>query len=185
MKHQLIAFVGFKQSGKTTASQYLQEKHGYIRHNFKDALVREIKQNFPDLLREIAFPEGSWFGKGVIEIEFAINKLFEEKPPLMRALMVNYGTEVRRREDPDYWVNEWNRMFPLGQVVTDDVRFVNEAQKVRERGGIIIRIKRTDITTGGDHQSETEQLQIDADHTIEVGKGEQQKLYDELERIIT
>jgi len=44
---KLIAFVGFKQSGKTTASQYLQEKHGYIRHNFKDALVREIKQNFP------------------------------------------------------------------------------------------------------------------------------------------
>jgi hypothetical protein len=157
---KLIAFVGFKQSGKTTASQYLQEKHGYIRHNFKDALVREIKQNFPDLLEVL---ERQW------------------KNEMVRS----GGTEVRRKDNPDYWVNEWNRMFPLGHVVTDDVRFVNEAQKVRERGGIIIRIKRTDITTGGDHQSETEQLQIDADYTIEVGKGEQQKLYDELERIIT
>jgi hypothetical protein len=188
---QIIGLVGFKQSGKSTAASYLESKYGFVRHNFKDALVAELKENFPDLLREIAFPEASWFGKGVIEIEFAINKLFEEKPPLIRALMQNYGTEVRRKENPDYWVDQWTKKFwelerIVYRVVTDDVRFLNEAAMIRSAKcpTAIIRIIRTDITSGGDHSSETEQLEIQADYTIEVGPGEHEKMYNKLDEIL-
>jgi hypothetical protein len=182
---RLIAFTGFKQSGKTTASRHLQDKYGYQLHNFKTGLIKEIKEKFPDLLREIAISEGSWLGRGEIEIEFAINKLFETKPPLIRALMQNYGVEVRRGGDPDYWVNEWAKnSYSQDKIVVDDVRFLNETDKVRERGGIIIRIVRTDITSGGEHSSETEQLEIVPDYTIEVGQGEHEKLYEELDKII-
>lgn len=176
---KLIGLVGFKQSGKSTAAQYLQNKYGFVRHNMKDALIAEIKQNFPDLLRAIADIEYTEQFAGQIDA------LFVNKPPLMRALMVNYGTEVRRRQDKNYWVKAW-LATPVFQnnIVTDDVRFLNESQAIKRNGGMLIRIVRTDIITGGDHSSETEHLQIEADYTIEVGPGEQEKLYAELDAIL-
>ena len=83
----LIGLIGFKQSGKTTAAEYLESK-GFERVNFKDCLIDELKQNFPDLLNEI---------KANMELRglpMSIDKLFLTKPPLVRTLMQNYGTEV-------------------------------------------------------------------------------------------
>ena len=121
---KLIGLVGFKQSGKSTAAKYLEEKYGFVRHNMKDALIAEIKQNFPDLLEGIAKAHPDITG-GMF-LDEAIQTLFEIKPPLMRALMVNYGTEVRRRQDKNYWVKAW-LATPVFQnnIVTDDVRFIN------------------------------------------------------------
>jgi hypothetical protein len=178
---KLIALVGFKQSGKSTAAKYLEEKYGFVRHNFKDSLVAELKQNFPDLLKTIAWEESL-----KINAEIPIDRLFEMKPPLMRALMINYGTEVRRKENPNYWTTEWYENWDqYTPTVADDVRFLNEAQTIKNAGGKLIRIKRTDIETGGNHQSETEQLEIEEDYLIEVAPGEQEKLYAELDRIMT
>jgi hypothetical protein len=183
----LIGLVGFKQSGKSTAASYLETKYGFVRHNFKDALVAEIKKNFPLLLEEIATASGYQKPIGYeneSHPRIVIDDLFQTKPPLMRALMQNYGTEVRRSDYNDYWTNQWYKTLPRENVVTDDVRFLNEAEEVKRYGGTIIRIIRTDIPTGGDHQSETEQLQIVADYTIEVGKGEQEKLYTKLDWLV-
>ena len=173
--HRLIGLVGFKQSGKSTAARYLQEKYGFVRHNFKDVLIAELEANFPDLLRYYLHLYGA--------LDTA--QLFREKPEPVRYLMMNYGTEVRRKEKSGYWVNQWI-VTPVfdNNVVTDDVRFLNEAQAIKNNGGIIIRIIRTDIRTGGEHSSETEQLQIEADYTIEVGQGEHKKLYAELDAIM-
>jgi hypothetical protein len=187
----IIGLIGFKQSGKSTAAKHLEEKYGFVRHNFKDALVAEIKQNFPDLLREIAFREGLYHWEDSLTetgifIPY-IDQLFDEKPPLVRALMQNYGTEVRRKENPNYWVNQWLYWAEDNynkNIVTDDVRFLNEAKAIKDLDGITIRIIRTDITTGGDHPTETEQLEIEADYTIEVGPGEHEKLYEELDKIL-
>ena len=181
---KLIGIVGFKGSGKSTAAKHLQTKYNFVRHNFKDALIAEIKQNFPDLLEVIR--EISWAEADIIE-ENSIDELFKIKPPLMRALMINYGTEVRRKENPDYWVNQWMYFAEDNynkNIVVDDCRFLNEAKAIKHLDGILIRIVRTDITTGGDHQSETEQLGIEADYTITVNAGEQDKLYAELDAIM-
>lgn len=178
----VIGLIGFKQVGKSTAAKYLEDKYGFVRHNFKDALVAEIKEKFPDLLREILERDREFF----LDCE-TIDDLFAIKPPLMRALMQNYGTEVRRGDDPNYWVWKWNEQYIKGDaknLVTDDVRFLNEAKVVKDANGTIIRLTRPDLLTGGDHQSETEQLQIVADHTIECEAGDFEKLYTELDRIL-
>jgi len=185
----LIAFTGYKQTGKTTAANHLIEHYGYMRHNFKDALVAEVKERFPDLLEEILFQEMSYHSLAQRETYIdSIDALLTTKPPLMRALLQNYGTEVRRRDNPNYWVHQWKynlHRFPLERgVITDDVRFLNEAQAIKDLGGTIIRLTRPDITTGGEHSSETEMNQIESDYTIEVGPGEQDKLYAELDRIV-
>jgi len=169
----IVGFIGFQRVGKTTASNYLIEKYGFVRHNMKDALVAEIKQNFPDLLQQLANEEN-----------ITIDQLFEMKPPLMRALLQNYGTEVRRRDNDNYWVEQWAKKLTTKDTVVDDVRFLNEAQMVRNYHGILIRLTRPDITTGGEHKSETEQLEIEADYTIECKPGEHEALYKQLDEIV-
>jgi hypothetical protein len=180
---KLIAFTGFKQSGKTTASRHLQDKYGYQLHNFKTGLIKEIKEKFPDLLEAIVSAENVAFHN---DDRTSIEELFIKKPPLIRALMQNYGTEVRRGDNPHYWSDKWLKTYPVAseRVVCDDLRFITELEAIKMKGGTIIRIVRTDITSGGDHVSETEQLEIQADYTIEVGKGEHEKLYIALDKII-
>lgn len=187
----IVGFIGFQRVGKTTASNYLIEKYGFVRHNMKDALVAEIKQNFPDLLNAIVENENDINSHlndvGVKTDDFCFEDLFIKKPPLMRALLQNYGTEVRRGDKDSYWTDQWvNKYAVIHQhVVTDDIRFKNEADTVKAfRQGILIRLTRPDITSGGTHASETEQLEIEADYTIECKPGEHEALYKRLDEII-
>lgn len=157
----IIGLTGLKQSGKSTAAKYLESKYGFKRHNFKDALVKELKRNFPDLLEEMV---------SVHDAE-NIDKLFEEKPPLIRKLLQNYGTEVRRREDSEYWIREWINNRPLSNTVVDDVRFLNEAQAVRLYGGRIVQIIKQGQESNDQHQSETEMARIIPDSKIIANEG--------------
>ena len=185
---KIIGLIGFKQVGKSTAAKHLEEHYGFVRHNMKDALVAEIKQNFPDLLREIAESTYRFRYMNSSVPPECVDKLFIEKPPLMRALLQNYGTEVRRKDDDGYWTTQWEKKlrvkYEYENIVTDDVRFLNEADAVKMQKGILIRLTRPDITTGGSHASETEQLEIEADYTIECRPGDHKHLYAELDRIV-
>jgi len=191
MKEIIIGLTGFKQVGKSTAASHLETKHGFSRHNMKDALVAELRQNFPDLLQklvELEYPSRMFSDKVAQQkwIDQAwIDQLFLDKPPLMRALMQNYGTEVRRKDNPDYWVNQWKKNSYANElIVVDDVRFENEGRAVRDRGGIIIQLTRPDIASGGTHASEQEALDIKADYTISVAKGDHEGLYRQLDTIV-
>lgn len=177
----IIGLVGLAGSGKSTVAEYISSKYGYVRLNFKDALVREVKENFPALLEELY--KIYYYQNGV----FSVDDLFTKKPKAMRALLQNYGTEVRRRDDKDYWVEQWKDIAysePVQNIVTDDVRFINEAEAVRGAGGKIIRIVRTDVSTAMDHASEKEQGLIVHDYEISVGPGEHEKLYEEIDNVM-
>lgn len=156
----IIGFTGKKQSGKTEASMCL---NGFKLLNFKDALINEIRSGFPKLLEEICRAEAQlnldWYN---------VDKLFKKKPPLMRALMQNYGTDVRRKDEENYWTDRWlDRVRYMDtNIVVDDVRFINEAEAVRLVDGIIIRIERPGLTNQDTHVSELEMDEIEADITI-------------------
>lgn len=152
----IIAFTGPMKSGKTEACKYLETK-GFVKVGFKDSLVEEIKEGFPDLLFLLANKNGC-----------TIDELFVKKPPEMRFLLQNYGTEVRRNMDGlDYWVNKWNeKIGVIGDYCTDDCRFLNEAVAVKKRGGLIVQIKRENTQTST-HQSETEMKQITPDYYVD------------------
>lgn len=183
---KLIGLIGFKHVGKSTAAKYLEEHHGFVRHNMKDGLVAELKERFPDLLREILAKEQQDYEEldDFTVYPKDIDWLFQFKPTLMRALMVNYGTEVRRKDDSDYWVKTWVEALLAGNVVADDIRFLNEAQAIKNNGGILIRLVRSDIPTGGNHPSETEQLQITPDFTIQSEPGREDDVYKALDDIV-
>jgi hypothetical protein len=100
--------------------------------------------------------------------------------------MQNFGTELRRRENPSYWATRWvfTAEFTVGDIVVDDCRFLNESVAVKMKEGIIIKIIRTGQENKDSHQSEQEFNEIIPDYTIEVGTGEQLKLYEQLDKII-
>lgn len=154
-----VGFVGKKRSGKSLSACILAE-WGYVHVNFKDALLAEAKRNFPDLLKY-------WSDQTHLSVEDLLEK---KTVPEIRLFLQNYGTELRRREDPLYWALKWMRMalkqtkYP---VVADDVRFLNEAEMVRELGGVIIRINRPGTDNGDKHPSEQEMEEIAVDYTIE------------------
>jgi hypothetical protein len=171
----IIGLTGYKGSGKSTAAKYLEEKYGFKRVNFKDGLVAEMKERLPDVLEQLSKYH-----------HLSVDELFNIKPEIMRALMQNYGTEVRRADDPDYWVNKWNKTVSGNDVniVVDDVRFGNERDALLMQEGVLIRITRLDITSGGEHQSETEQEGFEADFTIVAEPGSFESIYKQIDSII-
>lgn len=190
MQNFVTGFTGKMGSGKTTACDYmLTHFPKHVKVNFKDALVAELKKNFMPLLREMyhATIEFAIDGEPYYEKDEDMCKyLFKVKPPLVRKLLQGYGTEVRRADDPNYWVKQWKievqKQLDLGNwVVCDDVRFLNEAEAIHEMGGILVRIQRPDIVDTGTHSSETEMEQIGVSRIIETKQGDLESLYKQLD----
>lgn len=165
---KLIAFVAPKEYGKTTACNILKEYYGsdnVVQINFKDGLIAELKDKYMLLLLE--------FGN---IYNMTVDELFEKKPPAVRRLMQSHG-QMRRDENPDYWIGIWyNTIYKYRYkdivILTDDCRYVNEACLASVIGANLIRLNRTDKTNTDTHPSEQEQKDIVCDYEITVGEGE-------------
>lgn len=171
--------------GKTTAADRLVEVYGFQKINMKDALMREMRDRLPRTLNEIVEIMNTlkWDGMDI----WTVDKLFKIKPPLFRALMQEYGTEVRRADDPYHWTKKWARTASEcdKHVCVDDIRFLNEAECVKNAGGVLVRLQRFDIEGGGSHASEKEQELIKADYTISTEKGEFEDFYKKLDYVVS
>jgi hypothetical protein len=88
-----------------------------------------------------------------IEIELGtgcIERLHEKPTPYpIRRLLQWWGTDFRRQQDPDYWVN-WGlgvAESTLSNIVFfTDTRFENEVDAIIRRGGIIINVQASEWT---------------------------------------
>lgn len=170
----IIGFTGKKQTGKSTASKYISDKYDFKKVNFKDEVVNEIKDGFPDLLDSLIALYSGMFGMTI----HTTQHLFEQKPPLVRKLMQNFATDIRRKEDPYYWVDKWSNKIGAGDnIVVDDVRFQNEVDRIHGMGGVIVRLMRPDISDSDRHVSETEMDTIVEDETIHIEKGKHDDMY--------
>lgn len=177
----IIGFTGKMRTGKSTACAIVKDiLPNTMSVNMKDGLVAEMRERLPDVLERL----------GAV-YTMSTDELFTVKPPVMRALMQNYGTEVRRTDDPSYWINKWKdtaiEMLETGaadHIVVDDVRFLNEAKAVTDMGGIIVRVVRNDVSNKDIHQSETEMDDIIADVTITAQQANFKLLEKNLEEVI-
>jgi len=158
----IIGFMGPQGAGKTTAADHLMH-HGFTRLNIKDGLHRELKENMPDVLNQI-----------LLDYDLPdYESLFSQKPKIFRRLMQNYGTEVRRGDDPRYWIDILEKSMAQAEAshfAIDDIRFFNEADFVKLNGGVIVYI--AGEPNNDSHSSEQERQDLAPDFTIDVPKGD-------------
>jgi hypothetical protein len=182
----IIAFTGKKRSGKSTAAAYVVSKiPGAVRLNFKTALLNEMRERFPNTLRALVrLVEGEHYN-GMVPL--TVETLLENKPDdVVRFFMQEYGTEVRRHDEVDYWVDRWVcAASKHTHVVVDDVRFINEAQAIKDMNGMVIRIVRDGQQSTDTHQSETEMDSIVPTYTIVAPDGHPEALQSFLDGIIS
>lgn len=150
----VIALTGLAGSGKSTASKYLVEKHGYQLVKFAGPLK--------DMLRSIGLSEEQIEGS----LKEEPCEWLQGKTP--RQAMQTLGCEWGRDcIGPGLWTELWVRRVNLiisegGRVVVDDCRFPNEAAEVRSLGGVVWRLVGRGGIAGG-HESEAGCGQPDAE----------------------
>ena len=84
-----------------------------------------------------------------------------------RSFMQQFGTNACRNIlDDDIWINSMFAGIDKENIIISDVRFINEAAAIKDRGGIIIKVQR-DCVENMNHQSETEIDDICPDYILD------------------
>jgi hypothetical protein len=168
---RLVGLVGPKRSGKSTAADVLVRERGFVSIGFADALKDLALRVNPT----IADTEGL-YGGPLVELERGIGwDMAKDCYPEVRRFLQELGTGVRV-VNPRFWIDAWTRRwrqldFPE-LVVVPDVRFVNEALRIRampfadDDASLLIRITRPGLDSSDTHVSETEQAGIQCDREI-------------------
>ena len=131
---KLLGISGVARSGKDTFFSFMK-KSGLKceRLAFADELKRECLKFLLDNTNISSFTEDP------VEKE------------IIRPFLVTYGTHIRRKLNPNCWIDKVNRKAK--QLISDnvvpvvtDVRYRNEADWIHEMGGKLIHISRTKAT---------------------------------------
>lgn len=178
MKTMLIGLCGKAGCGKDTAASYITQDFGFERYAFAYPLKQGLAAMLdvaPGLLEDRKYKEAviPWLGKSP------------------REMLQTLGTEWgREKVHPEIWLRLMERRYAMvvdlhlpGLVVTD-VRFDNEAEKIRRMGGYVIQIERPGVATVATHVSENGINPRLIDQTI-VNGGSLQALRDTVLGVVT
>jgi len=109
----------------------------------------------------------------------------------VREILQWHGTDYRRKNNPDYWIEEMEcalKTKTTKNIIIDDVRFKNEANFIKSRNGLLIRINPYPEWKPGefaDHASETDlDDYTDFDLILSPKFGELEKCIPIIERAI-
>lgn len=174
-KVHVLGLSGMKGSGKDSVYYELRNHYpNVIRIAFGDGLKEDISQTFGIDLKEMHKDEdyknttmsGVTWGDLIDDFGLDVKLSGGESPYDMltlRELMQVYGTDIKRKENPNVWIDivkdkvealkevDWKN--PVLIVITD-VRFPNEIDLIRnELGGEVIYLKRR---VEGDYHPEHE-----------------------------
>ena len=138
----LIGIAGPKRAGKDTLAQGLKVVFNLPQDSFAGPIRRfiaDILGMTPDQLEAQKEDPIEWLD-GVTP----------------RQMMQTVGTEWgRQMVHPDLWVRSlMHRVHKTGGIISD-VRFSNEAEAIRERGGVVLQVERPGTGQGDSHLSET------------------------------
>jgi hypothetical protein len=131
----LIGFTGYSRAGKDTAALALADTHKRLA--FADA-VRDFTYAFNAEVKMVVDALGWETAKGAYP--FTVEEL------------VRVGEAGRAAFGPDFWITrvvEQMAASPERNFVITDVRHRNEAQRIRNLGGVVYRITRPGTTPRG------------------------------------
>jgi len=166
-KKILLGFAGGAGVGKTTTAKWFVEQLGYVRL----AYAAPLKASLSVLT---GLPIGHFMDIEMKETEIPG---LDTTP---RIMMQKMGTEfVRNMIHPDFWL--WRMRHAISDhsdrnIVIDDVRFDNEAQLVRDNGGIVVHLVRDYRKPTGQTSHESEQQLMFEENDIVVNSLDTEEL---------
>jgi hypothetical protein len=197
---RLIGLAGLAGSGKSTAAEALVRELGGVRIPFAEALRRIVDGAGvcpPEAIRDAKdgkhFGTFEWsltdtayaFGAAGVSRHSRGKHHVAREFPTGRALLQWVGTDLLRTADPDVWIKLHadavaRSAAQIGAriVVADDCRFPNERQYIRDAGGLLIRLRRTDQEAAASSHPSENSLGEDAeyDEVIELPFGSVEEL---------
>ena len=157
-----IGLVGRARSGKDTVALHLIEKHGYTRVAFADRM-RDAVEALNPVIRIDADGLIYTLAQGLKMYGWEGLKTYS---PDIRGYLQRMGTEVGRYMfGEDFWVEQALRVSEAYErVVFSDVRYPNEAERIRKEGGVLWRVEREGIEKSDEHTSESliETIKVDS-----------------------
>ena len=194
----LVGFIGCKRSGKETAARPLIQRHGYRHAAYADPLREFLAASNPIVGHELDGPYKVRPVHWNEALDALGYELAKDRYPEFRRIMEKVGTEGVRdklgvdwgleellglspwvaiadlrlekakayaewKHEPGRWVHHWRELLAFA-----DVRFPNEADLIRDRGGILIRVTRASLPPlpPDAHLSETALVDYRADYTL-------------------
>lgn len=146
-----IGLVGRAQVGKDTAARYFANR-GYTQVAFADALRSVVSGSDPIVSCDppLRYSEA---------VERHGYEEVKRRFPEARRFLQSHGVTAREVLGPEVWVSAaMRRADAAAPAVFSDVRFPNEADAVRSRSGVLVRIVRPGAPSLGafaNHESET------------------------------
>ena len=156
----LFAMSGKMGSGKDTIGDLISkrkelEKYDITQTSYAAPLRREITEIIRtcDYYKDLDFVADK-FNVTVDELStlkeiLGDNSIFNRTSNARQATQY-WGTDVRRKQDVNYWVNKTVELI-IEQINNDksvyvtDVRFINEAEAILDLGGTVVRLELPDI----------------------------------------
>lgn len=142
----LIGLTGPAGCGKDTIADRLFAMHGFVPTAFADPLRSAASEAF-------GLDYSDFIDR---DKKDAVNAYWGMTP---RQMLQQMGTEAMRGTfGPEFWVRRWaltyNEIRDVANCVVSDVRFDNEAETIRDAGGIIVHVTRLGIDpVEGNHAS--------------------------------
>lgn len=155
----IIGLSGYARTGKDTVADILVDKFAFTKTAFaepiREALVRldpNIMVGYENMPLTLALTMYNW-------------EQLKKEAPEIRGLLQRFGTEIgREMMGKDIWVDRaFDKLDVTEDIVFTDVRFKNEADRIKSHGGVIWRVTREDTGAINKHRSETEMDDYDFD----------------------
>lgn len=158
-KPKIIGLTGYARSGKDTVGEILTSQHGFTRLAFADG-VRNLAARIDPILDN----NGRRLSSYIEQEGWEDSKVHPE----VRQFLQTLGVAVRDTLGASLWIDAlFRKAVRLGTpVVITDVRFVNEADAIRDRGGVVWRVERPGTGPVNGHVSETAMDGYIPDYTI-------------------
>lgn len=171
MSQVIIGLGSVARVGKDTAAAALVRDMGFKRVGFADAL-KNLALDADPLITPAGTPTvNTSAGRGRLSwiVRGSSWEQAKDQWPEVRMFLQKLGVAVRNNLGEDTWADVVRRQLeaePYRDFVISDVRFPNEAQMVRDLGGVTVEIRRTGYAGIG-HISETALADWDWDHVID------------------
>ena len=155
--------------GKDTAAEALCRDLQFQRRSFADPL-RDLAYETNPLVTSATRTVNTDIGHG--RLQWVLNgsggwEQAKNMYPEVRTFLQNLGSAARKTFGEDFWIERLLASAKgVDRIVIPDVRHQNEADAIRARGGILIRINRPGRVAAG-HISETALVDFDWDEEFE------------------